>query len=161
MDKLIRNDVPQTCDAGRSKLGWLHGGGGGRASYEQTLFEEIKGTRTKGGRGIFISAKGIFRNDSKVFRPGGFARFPSFFLEEALEPFVVPREVRGRWALLRLIPLPLFSTRGPPPLCPPNPTSLSVAFLSKLYLFVHAFRLNENFSTTRIPSVRFKSRKRD
>lgn len=40
----------------------------------------------------------------EIFRPGGSAGFPGFFLEQSLEGLVVPREVRGRWALLRLIP---------------------------------------------------------
>lgn len=67
----------------------------------------------------------------EIFRPGGSAGFPGFFLERSLEGLVVPREVRGRWALLRLIPSSP-PTRAPSTLRhpaayerPPNTLSLS------------------------------------
>lgn len=68
----------------------------------------------------------------EIFRPGGSAGFPGFFLERSLEGLVVPREVRGRWALLRLIPSSP-PTRAPSTLRhpaayerPPNTLSLSL-----------------------------------
>lgn len=76
----------------------------------------------------------------EIFRPGGSAGFPGFFLERSLEGLVVPREVRGRWALLRLIPSSP-PTQAPSTLRhpaayerPPNTLSLSLTPLSLLLL---------------------------
>lgn len=114
--------------------------------YRVWRYEAIRGYR-------FEAAAALVQ----VFRPGGSAGFLGFFLEQSLEGLVVPREVRGRWALLRLIPSRPLPDRTPSTLRqhaayerPPNtPESLSPLSLflsrSKCYLFVHAFHLNEIF----------------
>lgn len=90
--------------------------------YRVWRYEAIRGYR-------FEAAAALV----EVFRPGGSAGFLGFFLEQSLEGLVVPREVRGRWALLRLIPSRPLPNRTPSTLRqpaayerPPNtPESLS------------------------------------